>query len=176
MRNRFVQKGREVRPGQRALVLMRGPGGEFEVLFDEAVFGGPARNESRHYWIRHEGAEPVLVADISSFGEEDETTGEQHWEDVPAGSSMEGRAASAPAGEGLPAAEGGDAGGDRRPNRVSGKRSRAHLERAPWTMTLERFKDANLDTTGKLASLTVGGEMFERADVQWSRRRACLAR
>ena len=34
---------------------MRDPGGEFEVPFDEAVFGGPARNESRHYWIQGEG-------------------------------------------------------------------------------------------------------------------------
>ena len=40
-------------------MLLRGPGGEFEVPFDEAVFGGPARNESRHYWIQRTGAEPV---------------------------------------------------------------------------------------------------------------------
>ncbi|MEA3187538.1 MAG: hypothetical protein QOD99_1368, partial [Chthoniobacter sp.] len=29
------------------MVLMRGPGGEFEIPFDEAIFGGPARSESR---------------------------------------------------------------------------------------------------------------------------------
>ena len=45
------------------MVLMRGPGGEFEIPFEEAVFGGPARNESRNYWIRREGAEPVIVPD-----------------------------------------------------------------------------------------------------------------
>jgi hypothetical protein len=49
MCNRFVQKGREVRPQQSATVLMKGPGGFFELPF-EAVFGGPARNESRNYW------------------------------------------------------------------------------------------------------------------------------
>ena len=45
MRNRFVQKGREVRPRQNATVLMKGRGGFFELPF-EAVFGGAARNES----------------------------------------------------------------------------------------------------------------------------------
>ncbi len=99
MCHRFVQNGREVRPGQRALVLLRGPGGEFEVPFDEAVFGGPARNESRHYWIQREGAEPVLVPDISRFGEKDKATQEQHWEDVPAGSSLEGLLLPRPPGK-----------------------------------------------------------------------------
>ena len=69
---------------------MRGPGGEFEVPFDEAVFGAPARTQRRHHWIQREGAEPVLVPDISRFGEKDKATQEQHWEEVPAGSSMEG--------------------------------------------------------------------------------------
>ncbi len=77
MCDRFVQQGQEVRPGQRALVLLRGRGGECEVPFDEAVFGGPARDESRHYWIQREGAEPVLVPDISRFGEKDKATQEQ---------------------------------------------------------------------------------------------------
>ncbi len=88
--NRFVQQGREVRPGQRALVLLRGPGGEFEVPFDEAVVGGPAQDESRHYWMQREGAEPVVVPDIARFVEKDKATKEQNWEDVPAGSSLEG--------------------------------------------------------------------------------------
>jgi hypothetical protein len=65
---------------------MRGPGGEFELPFDEAVFGGPARNERRHYWIKREGEEPVLVSHISKFAGKDRATQEQHWEDVPAGS------------------------------------------------------------------------------------------
>lgn len=90
MCNRFVQKGREVRPGQRAMVLMTGPGGEFEVPFDEAIFGGPARSESRRYWIKREGAEAVLVPDIERFGEKDKASGRQNWEAVPSGSRMEG--------------------------------------------------------------------------------------
>ncbi len=90
MCNRFFQHGREVRPGQRAVVLMGGPGGEFEGPFDEAIFGGPARNESRNYWLQREGTEPVLVPDIARFGKRYKATKAQTWEDVPAGSAMEG--------------------------------------------------------------------------------------
>ena len=99
MCNRFVQKGREVRPGQRAVVLLKGPGGLFELPFDGAVFGGPARNESRNYWIKREGAEPVIVPDIERFGEKDKTTGQQNWENVPAGSAMEGLLLPTPPGK-----------------------------------------------------------------------------
>jgi len=99
MCNRYVQKGREVRPGQRTLVLMKGPGGEFEMPFEDAVFGGPARNESRNYWIKREGAEPVLVPNIERFGEKNKTTGEQNWEDVPANSAMEGLLLPRPPGK-----------------------------------------------------------------------------
>lgn len=98
MCNRFVQKGREVRPQQNATVLMKGPGGFFELPF-EAVFGGPARNESRNYWIKREGAEPVIVPDIERFGEKDKTTGIQNWEDVPAGSALEGLLLPMPPGK-----------------------------------------------------------------------------
>ena len=98
MCNRFVQKGREVRPQQNATVLMKGPGGFFELPFD-AVFGGPARNESRNYWISREGAEPVIVPDIERFGEKDKATGVQNWEDVPAGSALEGLLLPTPPGK-----------------------------------------------------------------------------
>ena len=99
MCNRFVQNGREVRPGQRAKVLMRGPGGEFEIPFDDAIFGGPARSESRNYWIKREGAQPVLIPDIERFGEKNKATGEQNWEDVPANSAMEGLLLPRPPGK-----------------------------------------------------------------------------
>ena len=99
MCNRYVQKGREVRPGQGSTVLMRGPGGEFELPFTEAIFGGPARKESRNYWIKHEGAEDVLIPDIERFGEKDKVNGQQNWEDVPAGSSMEGLLLPQPPGK-----------------------------------------------------------------------------
>lgn len=99
MCNRFVQQGREVRPGQRAVVLMRGPGGEFEMPFDAAVFGGPARSESRQYWIKRQGAERVLIPEITRFGEKDSATGAQNWEDVPAHSAMEGLLLPRPAGK-----------------------------------------------------------------------------
>lgn len=98
MCNRFVQKGREVRPQQTASVLMKGPGGFFELPF-EAVFGGPARNESRNYWISREGAEPVIVPDIERFGEKSKATGEQNWEDVPPGSALEGLLLPTPPGK-----------------------------------------------------------------------------
>lgn len=77
---------------------MKGPGGYFEVKF-EAVFGGPARNESRNYWIKREGAEPVFVPDVSRFGEKDKATGQQNWEDVPAGSALEGLLLPTPPGK-----------------------------------------------------------------------------
>src|SRR6266853_328630 len=100
MCNRFVQQGRgEVRPGQRATVLMKGPGAIFELPFDEAVFGGPARNESRNYWIKREGAEPVLVPGIERFGEKDQVTGQQNWEELPAGSALEGLLLPRPPGK-----------------------------------------------------------------------------
>lgn len=99
MCNRFVQKGREVRPGQKATVLLRGPGGEFELPYDEAVFGGPARSESRSYWIRREGAVEVLVPDIERFGEKDKRSGRQNWAEVPAGSRLEGLLLPPPPGK-----------------------------------------------------------------------------
>jgi hypothetical protein len=54
MCNRVVQDDVEVKPGQPLKVLMRGPGGQFELPFT-AVFGGPAKRESRNYWIKREG-------------------------------------------------------------------------------------------------------------------------
>ena len=85
MCNRVVQNDVVVKPGGRATVLLRGPGGAFELPFSEAIFGGPAKRESRGYWIKREGAEDVLVPNISKFGEKNKTTGEQGWEDVPPG-------------------------------------------------------------------------------------------
>lgn len=81
------------------MVLMTGPGGEFEVPFDEAIFGGPARSESRSYWIKREGAERVLVPDIERFGEKDKASGRQNWEVVPADSRMEGLLLPRPPGK-----------------------------------------------------------------------------
>ena len=90
MCNRFVQSGRVVKPGQKATVLLRGPGGECEIPFDDAIFGGPARQESRNYWMHREKAEPVVVPRISAFGEQHEVTGVQGWEALPEGSALEG--------------------------------------------------------------------------------------
>ncbi len=99
MCNRYVQQGSEVRPGQKTTVLMRGPGGEFELPFDDAVFGGPARRESRSYWIRREGAEDVLVPGIERFGEKDKRTGRQNWATVPPNSTLEGLLLPPPPGK-----------------------------------------------------------------------------
>ena len=78
---------------------MRGPGGEFEVPFGDAVFGGPARKESKGYWLKRERAEEVVVPGVSRFGEKDKTTGRQNWEDVPVGSSLEGLLLPRPPGK-----------------------------------------------------------------------------
>ncbi len=90
MCNRFVQNDKPVKPGEAARVLMRGPQGEFELPFSEAIFGGPAKSESRRYWIFREHAEEVLVPDVTRFGEKNKTTGTQGWEDLPEGSALEG--------------------------------------------------------------------------------------
>jgi hypothetical protein len=99
MCNRVVQKNLPVKPGERVTVLMRGPQGEFELPFTEAVFGGPAKTESRNYWIKREGAVDVIVPDVTRFGEMNKTTGEQGWEDLPAGSALEGLLLPQPPGK-----------------------------------------------------------------------------
>ena len=99
MCNRVVQKDQVIKPGERVLVLLRGPGAEFELPFTGAVFAGPAKSESRNYWIKREGAEPVLVPDVTRFGEKNKTTEEQGWEDVPPGSALEGLLLPQPPGK-----------------------------------------------------------------------------
>jgi hypothetical protein len=99
MCNRVVQNKVVVKPGGKAYVLMKGPGGEFEVPYTEAVFGGPAKRESRGYWISKEGAEDVLVPNVSQFGEKNKTRDEQGWEDVAPGSSLEGLLLPQPPGK-----------------------------------------------------------------------------
>ncbi|HTG45037.1 MAG TPA: hypothetical protein VK633_10955 [Verrucomicrobiae bacterium] len=90
MCNRIVQKDKVIKPGERIMVLMKGPGAEFEMPFEGAVFAGPAERESRGYWISREGAVEVLVPDVSRFGEKNKATGEPGWEDLPPGSALEG--------------------------------------------------------------------------------------
>jgi hypothetical protein len=99
MCNRVIQNDVVIKPGERAKVLLKGPGGEFELPFTEAVFGGPAKRESRNYWIHKERAEDVIVPDVSKFGEKNTATGEQGWEDLPAGSALQGLLLPQPPGK-----------------------------------------------------------------------------
>lgn len=99
MCNRVVQNDVVIKPGQKAKVLMRGPQGEYELEFTEAVFGGPAKRESRGYWKSREGAEDVIVPNVTKFGEKNKTTEEQGWEDLPPGSSLEGLLLPQPPGK-----------------------------------------------------------------------------
>ena len=99
MCNRYVQRDREVLPGKRCIVKMRGPQGQYEMEMDQAVFSGCAKSESRNYWIKREGAEDVLVPDISRFGEKNAETGAQGWELVPPGTAMEGLLLPQPPGK-----------------------------------------------------------------------------
>ena len=99
MCNRVVQNEVVIKPGEQATVLMRGPQGEFELPFTEAIFGGPAKQESRGYWIKKERAEEVVVPNVSKFGEKNKTTGTQGWEEVPAGSSLQGLLLPQPPGK-----------------------------------------------------------------------------
>jgi hypothetical protein len=88
MCNRFVQNGRVVKPGEKATVLLRGPAGEFEIEFDQAVFSGNAREDKKRYWLRQ--ADEVIVPGISAYGEKHKVTGAQSFEEVPEGSKMLG--------------------------------------------------------------------------------------
>ncbi len=99
MCNRVVQNDVVVKPGGQMTALMRGPGGEFELPFTEAIFGGAAKRESRNYWIKREGAEDVIVPNVSRFGEKNKATGEQGWDDIPAGSALEGLLLPQPPGK-----------------------------------------------------------------------------
>lgn len=99
MCNRVVQNDIEIKPGGRATVLLKGPGGEFELPFTDAVFGGPAKRESRNYWIKREGAEDVIVPNVTRFGEKNQTTGAQGWEQLPLGSALEGLLLPRPPGK-----------------------------------------------------------------------------
>jgi hypothetical protein len=99
MCNKYVQNSLEVKPGGRTTVLMRGPQGDFELEFTEAIFGGPAKRESRGYWKSREGAEDVIVPNVSKFGEKNKATGEQEWEEVPPGSALEGLPLPQPPGK-----------------------------------------------------------------------------
>jgi hypothetical protein len=99
MCNRVVQKDRLVKPGEKLTVVMRGPGAEFDLNFDDAVFAGPAKFESRDYWIKREGAVEVLVPDVTCFGEKNKSTDEQGWENLPPGSSLEGLLLPKPPGK-----------------------------------------------------------------------------
>jgi hypothetical protein len=90
MCNRVVQNDVVIKPGEKAKVLMRGPQGEFELEFTDAVFGGPAKRESHGYWKSREGTEHVIVPNVSKFSEKNKATEEQGWEDLPPGSSLEG--------------------------------------------------------------------------------------
>ncbi len=67
--------------------------------FDGAVFGGPARSESCDYWIKREDAEEMIVPKIERFGEKDKATGQHHWEEVAAGSALEGLLLPTPPGK-----------------------------------------------------------------------------
>jgi len=108
MCNRMMQKNKPIKPGERVTVLMRGPQGEFELPFTEAVFGGPAKSESRGYWIQRENAENVIVPEVTGFGEKNKTTGEQGWENLPPGFGFGGFAVTAAARQRLQVIKSGD--------------------------------------------------------------------
>lgn len=99
MCNRVVQKGMEIKPGQPLYLLLKGPGGQFTLPLEGAIFSGAARSESKPWWILREGAEEVIVPDVSRFGEKSKTTKQQHYEDLPAGSALHGLLLPRPPGK-----------------------------------------------------------------------------
>ena len=99
MCNRVVQKNKPIKPGEQITVLLKGPGAEFVLPYHEAVFAGPAKRESRNYWHTREGAVDVLVPDVTRFGEKNQMTGEQGWEELPPGTGLEGLLLPQPPGK-----------------------------------------------------------------------------
>ena len=99
MCNRFVQGDQVVKPGEKATVLMRGPGGTFQIEFTGAVFSGAARADNLRHWTLHKGAEEVRVPSVSRYGEKNRLTGVQSWEDVAPGSTMQGMLLPQPPGK-----------------------------------------------------------------------------
>jgi hypothetical protein len=57
------------------------------------------RKESRNYWLNREGAQDVIVPNVTRFGEKNKTTHEQGWEDLPPGSALEGLLLPQPPGK-----------------------------------------------------------------------------
>ena len=98
MCNRFVQFGKVIKPGEPAMVLMNGPGGDYEAPV-ESIFGGPARKESRIYWLNSLRASEVVIPGVSRFGEQHEITHQQTWEELPPGSALRGFLLPAPPGK-----------------------------------------------------------------------------
>ncbi len=88
MCNRIIQGGKVIKPGERAKVLLKGPGGTFELEYDQAVFSGNAREDKKRYWLKQ--ADEVVVPGITAYGERNKETGAQSFEEVPEGSKMLG--------------------------------------------------------------------------------------
>jgi hypothetical protein len=99
MCNRVVQKGRGiVKPQGKLTILLKGPGGYFELPF-EGTFAGAAKKEKRQYWLNVERAEEVIIPDVEGFGEKNKETGAQNHEDTPPGTALEGLLLPQPPGK-----------------------------------------------------------------------------
>jgi hypothetical protein len=100
MCNRFVQKGRMVKPGGKAIIFLRGPGGLMPVELDrkghpllamEGVYSGAAQSETvERKWIRAQHAVEVLIPHVTSFGDWHVALDKQLDHDLPAGSALAG--------------------------------------------------------------------------------------
>ena len=70
-RHSFVQppcaKSKIIKPGEKITVHLKGPGAEFDLEFDNAIFGEPAKRESKGYWKSKECAEEVIIPDVDRF-------------------------------------------------------------------------------------------------------------
>jgi hypothetical protein len=99
MCNRVVQKGRGmVKPGGKLYILLKGPGGFFELPF-EGTFAGAAKKEKRQYWLNVERAEEVIIPDVEGFEEKNKETDVQNHETLPPGSALEALLLPAPTGK-----------------------------------------------------------------------------
>jgi hypothetical protein len=87
MCNAIVQDNVTIKPGQKAKVLMKGPGGYFEIEYTGAVLAGCATEEKLPWW-KTQGEEVLIPAE--GFGEKNKIRGGQGFGSLPKGSFLKG--------------------------------------------------------------------------------------
>jgi|GEM_PF-2389516 hypothetical protein len=87
MCNAIIQESVTIKPGQKAKVLLKGPGGYFEIEYTGAVLAGCATEEKLNWW-KTKGEEVLIPA--MGYGEKNKFNGNQAFGHLPEGSMIRG--------------------------------------------------------------------------------------